>query len=218
MLENLKKQVVAVAQEADRKGLCKHGSGNFSIRDKETGYVLVTPTGVPREELTYHDICVVDMNGNVIEIETDVKPTSEVFMHLEAYKCRPEVISVVHTHSRFATTFAVLNKEIPPMVYEAMVYGGVVKVAPYGRPGTKELAESIIEPLKHGDACLLEQHGVVTVDSSDIKKALLKAFYVEEVAEIYYGALVINGGKEPKVIPASEFTAWKYPKDVKINK
>lgn len=220
MLEDLKKLVVEVAKEAEASGLCKHKSGNFSIRDKETGYVVVTPTGVDRKDLTYHDICVVDLDANIIEIETNVKPTSETFMHLAAYKARPDVFGVVHTHSHFATAFAVLNKEIPPVVYESGNLGlknAVIPVAKYACPGTKELSESIVGPVKENDVMLMEKHGVLAVDK-DIKGALLKANYVEDVAEIYYRALVINGGKEPSTIPMSEFTKWKYSPDLDTNK
>ncbi|MFD3158046.1 class II aldolase/adducin family protein [Haloimpatiens sp. FM7330] len=215
MLENLKKEVTKIAKKADIEGLCKHKSGNFSIRDKETGYIVVTPSGVAREDLTYNDICVVDMNANVIEINNSVKPTSELLMHIYAYKTRPDVYAVVHTHSRFATSFAVLNKEIPPIIYEAVYYGGIIPVAPYGRPGTKALAENIIEPLKKSDACLMQSHGVITV-GSDIKDAYLKANYVEEVAEVYYRTLSMNGGKEPPILPMTELKKWQYPSYIKL--
>ncbi|VBB07376.1 Hypothetical protein LUCI_2620 [Lucifera butyrica] len=218
MLEELKKQVFQIALQADRSGLCKHKSGNFSIKDKSTGYVAVTPSGLDREELTYHDICIVDLDAVVIEAETSVKPTSELLMHLQAYKNRPDILAVVHTHSRFATTFAVLKKEIPAVVYEGATLGGecgIIPVAPYGRPGTYALAASIIEPLKKADAILLESHGVLTVDKNP-KEALLKAHYVEEIAEIYYRALLLNGGKEPNVIPPEELKQWQYPPEIKL--
>jgi L-ribulose-5-phosphate 4-epimerase len=86
MLEKLKEQLVEIAKNADSSGLCKHKSGNFSIRDKKTGYIVITPTGLDRKELNYHDICVVDIDGNEVEIETDVKPTSEILMHIAIYK------------------------------------------------------------------------------------------------------------------------------------
>lgn len=205
MLENLKKRVVEIAKHADESGLCKHKSGNFSIRDKETGYIVITPSGVSREVLTYEDIVVVDIEGNIIELKTNVKPTSEMKVHLTAYRSREDVMSVVHTHSRFATAFAVQSKEIKPIVFEALIYGGRVPVAKYGRPGTQELGDSIIEPLKISDACLLERHGVITV-GKDIDDAYLKAHYVEEVAEIYYRSLMIEN-KEPEEIPQEEFDA-----------
>lgn len=218
MLEELKKEVVAIARQAEASGLCRHKSGNFSIRDKKTGYVVVTPAGVSREELTYYDICVVDREANVLEAPPGRKPTSELLLHLEAYAIRPDVMAVVHTHSRFATAFAVIKKEIPAIVYEGAALGGaegIIPVAPYGRPGTRALAESISEPIKKADAALMESHGVITV-ATEAKDALLKAHYVEEIAEIYYRALTLNGGKEPAVIAPEEFAQWKYPPEIKF--
>lgn len=216
MLEELKKKIVEIALDADKNGLCRHKSGNFSIRDEKTGYIAITPSGVSRYDLTYHDICVVDIDANIIEIETAVKPTSEILMHLQAYRTRKDVHAIVHTHSRFATTFAILGREIPAVAFEAIHYGGKVPVAPYGRPGTPELAKSIIEPVKHSDACLLERHGVLTLDSENLDNALLKAYYVEQVAELYYRTLQISGGKEPAAFTEDEFKAWKYPQEVKL--
>ena len=66
MLEDIKKKVVEIAKQADKAGLCKHKSGNFSIRDKKTGYIVITPSGVDREVLTYKDACVMDLDANVI--------------------------------------------------------------------------------------------------------------------------------------------------------
>lgn len=218
MLEELKKEVVKIAKEADQSGLCKHKSGNFSIRDKETGYVVVTPAAVDRAELTYHDICVVDLDANVIEAVTDLKPTSELLMHLEIYKTREDVGSVVHTHSRIATSFAVVNKPIPAIIYECATLGlkdAMIPVAPYGRPGTRELSNSVIEPIKRSDCILLEAHGAVAVDSEP-KNALLKAHYIEELAEVYYRALVIGGGREPRAFAPEELERWEYPSEIKL--
>lgn len=218
MLEELKKEVVKIAKEADQSGLCKHKSGNFSIRDKETGYVVVTPAAVDRAELTYHDICVVDLDANVIEAVTDLKPTSELLMHLEIYKTREDVGAVVHAHSRIATSFAVVNRPIPAIIYECATLGlkdAIIPVAPYGRPGTRELSNSVIEPIKRSDCILLEAHGTVAVDSEP-KNALLKAHYIEELAEVYYRALVIGGGKEPRAFAPEELDRWEYPSEIKL--
>ena len=166
MLEELKKRVIAIAQSAQRDGLCKHKSGNFSMRDPETNFVVITPSGVDRELLTPEDMVVIDLDANVIEYRKGIRPSSEVLMHLMIYKTRPAVMAVAHTHSMYASVFAVLGKEIPAVVYEAMVLGlktGVIPVAPYGRPGSMELAESVIEPVKISDALLLARHGALAV-------------------------------------------------------
>ncbi|MHC1684768.1 MAG: class II aldolase/adducin family protein [Clostridiaceae bacterium] len=164
--------------------------------------------------------CVVDLEANVIEAITNLRPTSELLMHLEIYKTREDIFSVVHTHSRFATSFAVINKEIPAIVYECANMGlkeAVIPVAPYGRPGTRALSDSVVDPIKRSDAILLERHGVVTVDS-DINEALLKAHYVEELAEVYYRTLMLSGGKEPKSFEPEELQKWEYPSEIKLKK
>lgn len=216
MLEDLKQIVIDVALKAQNIGLCSHKAGNFSIRDKETGYILITPSAVDREKLTTKDICVVDIDANLIELESDVRPTSEILMHLEVYKIRPDLNAIAHTHSKYATMFAVLNKEIKPIIYEVASYGGKVPVAPYGRPGTLELAHNVAETLKEVDVCLMEKHGVFCADAQGLQEALLKAIYIEEVAHIYYGSIMLNGGKEPEYISQEELDSWKYPDKVKL--
>ena len=218
MLDKLKEQVIKIAKEADKSGMCKHKSGNFSIRDKKTGYVVITPSGVAREILTSDHICVVDLDANVIEMKTEAKPSSELLMHLEVYKTRKDVNAVVHTHSRFATAFAVLSKEIPPIVYECNNCGkkGRIPVAPYGRPGTQILAKNVAETLKDAEACLMENHGAIAA-GKDIDDAFLKAQYIEEIAEVYYMALILNNHKEPKILPEQELEKWAYPSEVKFN-
>ena len=202
-------------------GLCKHRSGNFSIRDEETQLVCITPTGMDREDMSYHDIVVMRMDAEVVEAETGQRPTSESLMHLMVYQTLPDVLAIAHTHSKISTAFAVLNKPIPAIVYEIMMLGckeGYIPVAPYGRPGTTALAASVVEPLKISDVALMEKHGVIAVDSKDLKEALLKASYVEELAEIYLTTLTLLGNKEPQAVPKSELQKWEYPKEIKFPK
>lgn len=217
MLEYLKKEVCEIAKRAQRDGLCKHKSGNFSARDKETGYVVITPTSLDRELLTPRDMVVLDIDANIIENLSGLMPTSESLMHLMIYKTRPDALAVAHTHSAFATTFALLKKPIPALVYEVATMGltkARVPVAPYGRPGTTELAESVIEPAKEAQCFLLEKHGAVAFDTN-IYEAFLKAAYIEELAELYYRALTVNQGQEPEVFEQNELNLWQYPAGVK---
>lgn len=202
MLENYKKQIIEVAQKADTMGYCKKNSGNFSIFDREKNVMLITPSGKNRFELTVDDIPVIDINGKVIE--GNLKPSTEWPIHLQAYMTRSDVTAVIHTHSHYATAFAILGKEIKPVVFEALNYGVKTKIGFYGMPGSKELAESVIEPLKEADVVLMKSHGVLVV-GQELNNVLLKASYVEDVAEIYTYCLTINNGKEPDEIPQSEF-------------
>lgn len=219
MLDELKKQVVKYALQADKSGLCKHRSGNFSIRDPKTNYVCITPTGMDREEMTYHDIIVLDLNASVLEAETEQRrPTSESLMHLEVYKRYPRINAIAHTHSRYATAFAVLKKPIPAIVYEILGLGckeGIVPIAEYGRPGTPSLAQNTAKALEKSDVALMQAHGVIAVDNI-LKEALLKASYVEELAEIYYHTLLIGNGKEPPYVADSELQKWAYPSEIAL--
>lgn len=217
MLEIFKKDVCTIAKRAQHDGLCKHKSGNFSARDPETGYIAVTPTGLDRDEMSPRDIVVMDLECNVIENESGLRPTSEVLMHIEIYKARPELRAVAHTHSPYATAFAVLNKPIPAIVYEVANLGltkGRIPVAPYGRPGTTELAQYVLDSVREGDCFLLEKHGAVAVDERNIYEAFLKAAYIEELSELYHHALMANGGREPDSFEQAELQKWQYPPQI----
>lgn len=219
MLETLKKEVCEIAKRAQRDGLCKHKSGNFSARDKESAYIVITPTSVDRDLLTPRDMVVMDLEANVRENLSGLRPTSEALMHLMIYRQKPEAVAIAHTHSAYATTFALLNKPIPAIVYEVANLGltkARVPVAPYGRPGTPALADSVIEACREADSFLLEKHGVVAVDNRDIYEAFLKVAYIEELAELYYLALTVNGGKEPESFVQDELQQWAYPQEIKF--
>lgn len=217
MLETLKKDVETIAKRAQRDGLCKHKSGNFSARDPETGLIAVTPTGLDREQMSPRDIVILDLDAHVHENETGLRPTSEVLMHIEIYKARPDVRAVAHTHSAYATSLAVLNRPIPAIVYEVANLGltkGRIPVAPYARPGTPQLAEAVIDAVTEADCLLLEKHGAVAVDDRDIYEAFLKAAYIEELAELYHHALTANGGEEPESFAQEELQMWEYPSQI----
>lgn len=97
MLESLKKEVCDIAKRAQKDGLCKHKSGNFSARDPQTGYIVITPTSVDRELLTPRDMVVMDLEANVLENLSGLRPTSEALMHLMIYKTREDAKAIVHT-------------------------------------------------------------------------------------------------------------------------
>ncbi len=217
MLEELKEQVVAVAKDSDRNGMCKHKSGNFSMFDPASGYVVITPSGVAREVLTAKDVCVLDLDANVIERNSEAKPSSESLMHLAVYRERAEIRAIVHTHARYSTAFAIMNRPVPAIVYESAYLGkcGTIPVAPYGRPGTADLAEKVAETLRNADCCLMESHGAIAV-GINMEDAYLKAQYMEEISELYYITLAASGGKEPQVLAEEELQKWTYPEEIKM--
>ncbi len=219
MLEALKTEVMNVAKRAQRDGLCKHKSGNFSARDTESGLIVITPTGVDRELLQPEDMVVMDQDARVIEWHPGLKPTSESLMHLTIYRERPDVKAIAHTHSMYATIFAILNKEIPAVSYEFVFLNARdlrIPVAPYGRPGTPALAASVTGVCHESDAFLLKGHGAVTLDETDIEGAYLKMGYLEEIAGLYHHILAVNGGKDPDIFPPEEIQKWSYPEGIRF--
>jgi len=181
--QELKQRIINAAQLAEKDGLCRHKSGNFSICIRDEEKVLITPSGFYRSDLTAGDIIVTDFDGNIIENPNDRKASIELMMHIAVYEARGDISAVVHTHSTYASAFAVAGRKINPVVTEAVFYGSDVELVEYAKSGSIELAENIKEPIKKADVCLLKNHGVITV-ADTIENALLKAFYVEDVAKI----------------------------------
>lgn len=220
MLDFEKQQLCSVAKRAQSSGLCKHRSGNFSTFDPASALLAVTPTGLDREEMSPRDIVLVDLDGRVVEAESGLRPTSEVLMHIELYRNRPDLRGIAHTHSPIATSFAVLGRPLPAVVYEVANMGlskARVPIAAYARPGTPELAENVGVAAQEADCVLLEKHGAVAMDDRNVYEALLKAAYIEELAELYYRTLTIGGG-EPPTISEEEMAAWEYPQQIVTSK
>ncbi len=170
-------------------GLVEGTAGNVSCVDKSRSFALITPTGVPFLELVAAQLAIVDLDGNLLHGE--YLPSSELQMHLEIYRARPDVRSVVHTHSRFATTFAVLNRPIEAVHYVLAFAGPSVEVAPYRTYGSKELGKSCVSTLGDRNAVLLQNHGVIAVGCT-AAKALNVAQSVEYTAELLWRALCIG--------------------------
>ncbi|HEU5402887.1 MAG TPA: class II aldolase/adducin family protein [Terriglobales bacterium] len=155
--------------------------GNVSIRlDDER--VLVTPTGMSKGMMRTSDLVVVDMEGRKIKGRREV--TSEIGMHLLIYRMRPDIHAVVHAHPHTATGFAAAGIPLnQPLVCEVVIGLGQIPLAPYGTPGTPELAETLEPLIPDYDAILMANHGVVTY-GSDLQSAYMKMETVEHFAQI----------------------------------
>jgi L-fuculose-phosphate aldolase len=187
----LREEVSRVAKQLIESGLVTGTSGNVSARTPE-GDVLVTPSGIDYEELEPGDVVLVDLEGEILE--GSLGPSTETPMHTGIYRVRPEVGAVVHTHSVFATTLACLGWTLPPVHYmlTTLSEDGRIPIAPYATYGTEELANNAAEALGEGhNACLLQNHGTITVGDSP-QKAFSRTVVLEEMAEIYYRTRVVG--------------------------
>ena len=167
--------------------------GNLSARVADSGYVAITPSGIPYDEITQEDIVIIDLEGNVVDGKR--KPSTEVPLHLAVYKGRPEARAVVHTHSTWATILACAHRGIPPVVEELVqIVGGGVKVASYALPGTPELGRYALEAAEGRNAVLLANHGVVGFASS-LAEALKICLIVEKAAQMTVLGGLVGGLK-----------------------
>lgn len=189
-LFELRKQVLDAALEMSRMALTRGTSGNISARDPESGLIAITPSGIPYESLRPEDITVIDVNGKVIE--GDFKPSSETPMHTAVYRVRSDVMGIVHTHSPWATVFAVINRELPPVTIP-LVSLAPVEVVPFELPGSQELAERVVAALGTSkNAVLLQNHGPLCL-GSNVAQALSSAVSVEEGAQVALFSLLAGG-------------------------
>ncbi|KUK36437.1 MAG: L-fuculose phosphate aldolase FucA, partial [Thermacetogenium phaeum] len=176
-------EIVAVGRQLVSKGLVSGTWGNISARLPETDTFLITPSGVPYENLGPQDLVLLDLEGKVKE--GALRPSTETPLHIAIYKKRPDVLGIVHTHSPYASVLAVNRRELPPVLEElAQLLGGTVRVAPYAPPGSRELAEGAVAALEGRSAVILANHGMVGVGRS-LKEALLICQVVEKGAQVF---------------------------------
>lgn len=175
-------------------GLVAGTWGNVSCRIAGRPWMAVTPSGMDYPQLKVTDIVLMDFDGQTVE--GDRRPSTESTLHAAIYRARPEVGAVVHTHSQYATAFAVARQPIPAVTEElAQVVGGAVQVARYETCGTSELADAAVEALGSSDAVLLANHGVVGT-GKNLEEAYRNCIIVEKTAQIAVLARSLGGYTE----------------------
>ena len=163
--------------------------GNLSIALRSEGVIAISPSGVNYNEIAPSDISLLDFSGRHLEGR---RPSSEWHMHLELYHSRPEINAVVHTHSRFATTFALLHEALPACHYLiGVTQAKKIRVAPYATFGTEKLARETVAALGPDRCILMANHGLLAA-GEDLAEAYDIALYIEEVAELYYRARTLG--------------------------
>lgn len=189
----LRGAVCQVARMAYDKGFITNVDGNFSVRFGDRG-ILITPAGMPKAFLEPSQIAHIDLDGKVVS--GDTRPSTEVSMHVVAYRERPEMRAICHAHPKHAVAFTLAGLSLDVTVIpEVVVTIGTIPTAPYGTPGTQELPESLREIIRCSDVVMLERHGALTIGTSIID-AFRKLEVVEHTAEILYYARTLGGVKE----------------------
>lgn len=195
----LRRDIVAACRSMNAMGINQGTSGNISARYGR--HMLITPSGVPYDEMDAKDIVPMPLDGPYGSYEGSLVPSSEWRFHLDIMRARPEVGSVVHTHSTYATTLAICGKEIPAIHYMIAAAGGPsIRVARYATYGTEELSKNALEALEGRTCCLLANHGMIAT-GPNLKRAMWLAVELETLARQYYLSLAIGNAQ---VLPDAE--------------
>jgi L-fuculose-phosphate aldolase len=195
----LRLQMCEAALQLDAVGLNRGSTGNLSVRQGIDW--LVTPSGVAAQDLQPASMVLMDFQGQPLG---PGKPSSEWRFHRDILASRPDIGAVVHTHSRFATAFSCLHRDIPAFHYMVAIAGGdTIRCAPYALFGTQELSDHALAALTDRRACLLGNHGLIAL-GTDIRRAVAVAVEVESLCEQYWTALQLG---EPHILSTAQMQA-----------
>ncbi|MCC6357705.1 MAG: class II aldolase/adducin family protein [Phycisphaerales bacterium] len=177
-------EICDIGRRLSAAGYVVANDGNISHRLGPDAF-LCTPTLINKGRMTPRDLCIVDLQGK--QLWGVRKRTSEILLHLEVYKARPDVSAVVHCHAPCATAFALAGEKPPSgIVPEAEIFLGDIPIAPYETPGNANFAATIQPFLASACAVVLSNHGTITWGPN-----LQQAFWNTEVLEAYCRMLLL---------------------------
>jgi L-ribulose-5-phosphate 4-epimerase len=202
-LTELRREVWEANLGIFRAGLVTMHSGNASGIDRKRGLVLIKPSGTDYDKLRPSDLVATDLHGR--KIKGRWKPSVDLPHHLYLYRHCPEIGGVIHTHSNYATCFALLGR--PIAVYLTAIadeFGAEIPCAPYVDNQGDHIGETILQNMGQSPAILLGQHGAFTWGAT-LRDALKAAVMLEDVAKTCYLALALGN---PKPLPPKEIRKW----------
>jgi L-fuculose-phosphate aldolase len=186
----LRADIVEVGRRMYARGYTASNDGNISAR-LDGGRLLMTPKSVCKGFMDPSMMCITDLDGRKLAGERD--PSSEMQMHLEVYRQRPDVNAVVHAHPPVATAFAVAGIPLDRAVLaEVVTTLGSVPIAEYATPSTTELPDAVRKYVKAHDGMLLANHGALTL-GADLFSAYYKMETIEHFANISFVARMLGG-------------------------
>ena len=179
-------------------------SGNASGIDRESGILVIKPSGMDYDRITPENLVAVNLSDGS-EIDSDLRPSVDLPHHLFLYRNDPSIGGVIHTHSNHATAFATVGQSIPcALTAIADEFGGEIPCTPYVDNEDEHIGEAILEYRKRAPAILLGNHGVFAW-GANVRSALKAAVMVEDVAKTLLLARQLG---DPQPIPPEEAEKW----------
>lgn len=195
--KQLREQICHIGALMHRQGYINGLAGNISARLSDNR-ILTTPSGLAKGFISPEQLIIVDLDGNKIEDISgeDLKPTSELSMHLEVYKKRDDVGGVVHAHPPTAIALTIAGVSFQRcLIPEVVVSLGLVPTTPYATPSSTENRDAIATLIDHHDAIMLAYHGSLTV-AKDVWLAYLLLETLEQSAQVLYRVEQLGGGED----------------------
>jgi len=192
--KEIRANILEVSNLMYQKGMVNAFEGNVSYNNE--GRIYITPSQVCKGYLESEMIVVTDMSGNILEAKDGYVPSSELKMHLECYRIRDEIKAVIHSHSPYATAYAIANKPITSKAYpEMIVVFREIPLVKYGRPSSEEIYAGFEKVIKDGfEVFLIANHGIISV-GDDVFDAYFKNEAVENTARVLTITELIGGEK-----------------------
>ncbi len=215
-IHQLKKDICEIGRRIYAKGFAAANDGNITVRISEKE-VLCTPTMTCKGFLKPDDISIIDMDGK--QLSGAKKRSSEALLHLEIFKARPDVKSVVHCHPPHATAFAIAREPIPQCVLpEVEVFLGDVPITKYETPGGKQFAETVLPFVAKTNVIILANHGTVSFGEN-----VERAYWWTEILDAYCNMLMMARGlgkinffseeKERELLDLKQKWGWTDPRN-----
>ncbi len=186
----LRQEIIARCREMNAAGINQGTSGNISVSYE--GRMLITPSAIAYDAMEPEMIAAIPLDSADGAWHGPLRPSVEWRFHLALQRERPDMPVVVHAHPTYCTTLAMLRREIPACHYMVAAFGGAnVRVAGYARYGTAKLAKLAVKAMKDRTACLLANHGMITL-GEDLAKGMWRAIELETIARQYVLSLSIG--------------------------
>lgn len=195
--ETIRQELCKYAQKTVQNKLVVGPGGNISARFE--GKMYLSPSGFALDEIQPEQWVEVDIETGHIT-DKGLRPSSEVLMHLYAYREDPNIGAMVHTHPPYCIAFTLVEKDLPIMFPDQAALVGKTVYVEYVLPTTDKLADAVVAKIKHS-SILLGNHGLVTT-GRNLREAYYRTEVVEESAKIF---LIATAIKEPKVLTRDEF-------------
>ncbi len=190
---SIREDIVSYSRLMYNEHLVSATSGNISVRlpDRPDAFAI-TPSSESYLSMEADRIVIMTVDGQVLQCPKDGKPSSEWRLHAELYRAKPQVKAIVHTHSPYATSFAVLRETIPLILIEMEPWlGGPIPLAEYAPTGSLQLGLNVARDIGDAGGCLMANHGAVAVGDT-LNLAYVRASYVEDAAKIYHMARCVG--------------------------